>query len=116
MKWGNATVSSVETIDGQLVLHANVDTEDKDYKKTKKITWIAADTQSNLEITLVELDHLITKKKVGDDETVADIVNRNSRIAYNAIAEGTIRAAKQGDKIQLERRGYFYVDKVAKGD
>lgn len=59
---------------------------------------------------------MITKKKVGDEEVVADIVNRNSRIAYNAYAEGAIRAAKQGDKIQLERRGYFFVDKVADGN
>lgn len=92
--WGIATIKSTETVDGQFVIHATVDAEDKDYKKKKVLTWIVVDPASNLEVTLVEFDHLITKKKVGEDEVVADIVNRNSRIAYTAIAEGSIRAAK----------------------
>jgi len=91
MKWGNAIVKSSETVDGQIVLHADINTEDKDFKKTKKLTWVAVDSKTNFEITLVELDHLITKKKVEGDEKVADIANLNSRIAYTAIAEGNMR-------------------------
>lgn len=94
MKWGNVTISSKDTVDGQIVLHGTINLEDQDFKKTKKLTWVAVDSNTNLEVTLVELDHLITKKKVGDEETVADIVNRNSYIAYKATAEGAIKAAQ----------------------
>jgi len=89
--------------------------EDKDFKKTKKIHWIAKDEKTMFEITLVELDHLITKKKVEEEDKVEDIVNRDSYIAYSAIAEGNLRSCKKGDIIQLERRGYFYVDKLELG-
>jgi hypothetical protein len=40
---------------------------------------------------LVEFDHLITKKKAEEDESVKDIVNHKSKIAYTAIAEGSLR-------------------------
>lgn len=113
MKWGNATITLKETKpDGTIELHADLCVEDKDFKGTKKLTWIAIDEKTNFEVTLVELDHLITKKKVEEDEKVQDIVNRNSYISYTAIAEGNLRNAQKGDAIQLERRGYFYVDKI----
>ena len=65
------------------------------------------------EVTLVEYDHLITKKKAEEDESVKDIVNHNSKIAYTALAEGSMRNVAHGSVLQLERRGYFYVDKLS---
>jgi len=116
MKWGNCTISKKDVdATGKITLTGTIDIEDKDYKKTKKITWIANDPASVFDITLVELDHIITKKKVEDDESVKDIVNMNSRISYTAIAEGNLKQAKRGSIIQLERRGYFFVDKIAEG-
>lgn len=113
MKWGNAVISLKETKpDGTIELHADLTLEDKDFKKTKKLTWITIDEKTNFEVTLVELDHLITKKKVEENEKVQDIVNKNSYISYTAIAEGNMRNVQKGDMIQLERRGYFYVDKL----
>ena len=93
MKWGNAMVTKKEeNKDGSISLWADLKTEDTDYKKTKKVTWIAIDNATNFEITLVELDHLITKKKVEENEKVQDIVNHNSYIAYSAIAEGCMKS------------------------
>ena len=113
MKWGNCTISKKEVAkDGKITLWGDVDTADKDFKKTKKITWIAEDPATNFEVTLVELDHLITKKKIEETDDVASIVNHDSRIAYTAIAEGNMRNLKHGQMIQLERRGYFFVDKL----
>jgi glutamyl-tRNA synthetase len=92
MKWGNVTISKKETADdGIVILHGLVDPEDKDFKKTKKITWVCADPDTTIEITLVEFDHLITKKKVEDTDDVKLLVNHNSRIEYSAIAEGSLR-------------------------
>lgn len=100
MKWGNAVISLKETKpDGSIELHADLTLDDKDFKKTKKLTWIAVDEKTNFEVTLVELDHLITKKKVEENEKVQDIVNKNSYISYTAIAEGNMRNVQKGDVI-----------------
>merc|ERR1719223_2483061 len=97
--------------DGVIELTAEVNTEDQVFKGTKKLHWVTVDP-SNFEVTLVELDHLITEKKVEENTKVQDIVNKNSYIAYTAIAEGPMASLKKGAVIQLERRGYFMVDKV----
>jgi len=92
MKWGNCTITKKEVnADGKITMHGTIDTEDKDFKGTKKLTWLTNDPNTTFEVTLVELDHLITKKKVEDEESVKDIVNYNSRIAYTAIAEGSMK-------------------------
>jgi len=65
MKWANINISKKSTgADGKIVLEGAVDLEDKDMKKTMKITWIAVDPNSNVEINLVNLDQLITKDKI----------------------------------------------------
>ena len=114
MKWGNVTISKIETgADGNPVLFGTVDEADKDFKKTKKITWVCADPETTVEITLTEFDHLISKKKVEENDDVKQLVNHNSKIEYTAIAEGALRTIQRGVSIQLERRGYFFVDQVA---
>jgi glutamyl-tRNA synthetase len=116
MKWGNVTISKKEESDGSFTLYGTVDPEDKDFKKTKKITWVCADPDTTVEITLVEYDHLITKKKVEENDDVKQLVNHNSRIEYTAIAEGSLRTIQKGASIQLERRGYFFVDQAIFGE
>ena len=71
MKWGNVTITKNEVgEDGSIALFGTVDPEDKDFKKTKKITWVCADPDTSVEITLVEYDHLITKKKIEENDDV----------------------------------------------
>jgi len=116
MAWGNCVITKKEVgDDGKITLRGKMDLEDKDVKKTKKITWIANDPMLTVQVQLVEYDHLITKPKIEEDENIADFVNKNSKVEYFATAEGSIRDIAQGDIIQIERRGYFYVDKAAFG-
>lgn len=110
MKWGNVTVTKKEEKNGIITLYGNVNVEDKDFKGTKKLTWVANDPDTTIEITLVELDHLITKKKIEENDDVKQLVNNNSKIEYTAIGEGAMRNLQKGQYIQIERRGYFYVD------
>lgn len=71
MKWGNVTITKKEhPSENEITLHGKIDLADKDYKKTKKITWITADEATNVDVTLVELDHLITKKKLEETDDV----------------------------------------------
>lgn len=116
MKWGNVTITKKDVAaDGNPVLFGTVDESDKDFKKTKKFTWVCADPDTTVEISLTEFDHLITKKKVEENDDVKQLVNHNSRIEYTAIAEGSLRTIQRGASIQLERRGYFLVDQAATG-
>lgn len=111
MKWGNAVVTKKEEKAGKITLTAELKPEDTDFKKTTKLTWVAK-SDTNLEVTIRELDHIINKVKVEEDDAIEAIVNRESSVEYPAIAEGGMRTLGKGAKIQLERRGYFIVDKI----
>ena len=50
MKWGNVTVSKKEEVDWRIVLTGKVDPNDKDFKKTKKLTWVIADPDTTIEV------------------------------------------------------------------
>ena len=62
---------------------------------------------------LDEYAHLITVKKFEDNMKIEEVFNPNSKFETVAYAEAIIDKETQGAKIQLERRGYFYVDKLA---
>mmetsp|Transcript_44040 Transcript_44040/g.42624 ORF Transcript_44040/g.42624 Transcript_44040/m.42624 type:complete len:94 (+) Transcript_44040:1374-1655(+) len=91
MKWGNVTITRKEAVDDRLTLFGKVDPNDKDFKKTKKLTWVSADEGTSVEVKLVEFDHLITKKKLEDNDEVKDFVNSKSKVEYSAIGEGSLR-------------------------
>lgn len=81
-----------------------------DVKKTKyKLTWLAASDEL-VPLTLVEFDHLITKKKVEEDDDFMALVNENSRSTSSALGDANMRTLQRGDILQLERKGYFRVD------
>jgi len=46
---------------------------------------------------------------------IEDIANKNSRIEYEVTGEGNMRQLNIGDIIQIERRGYYFVDQVSFG-
>jgi glutamyl-tRNA synthetase len=48
-----------------------------------------------------------------EDTKIEDVVNKESKFETKVLAEVCLAEMKKGDIIQLERRGYFYVDKVA---
>lgn len=79
MKWGNVVITKKVAEGSNFTLWGNLDEADKDFKKTKKVTWIAADPATTVEIKLVEYDHLITKAKIEETDDVEKLVNKNSR-------------------------------------
>merc|ERR1712151_836238 len=88
MKWGNVFVDSLKkdpktnmivSATGRLNLEGNV----KDTKK--KIHWIPKLDTQVCEVTLRELDHLVTKAKIEDEDDLKDIINPVSLIDTVAI-------------------------------
>jgi glutamyl-tRNA synthetase len=99
MKWGNAVITKADWNGDNVQLNAKLTLDDKDFKGTSKVTWIAVDENTNFRFTMVEYDHLITEKKPDETTKVQDCVNRNSKISYTAIGEGSLRNLKKGQHI-----------------
>lgn len=114
MNWGNAIVrkiiSSGPITEIELELHL-----EGDVKKTeKKVTWLSTSGQELTKAELYEFDYLITKDKLEEEDNWEDFVNPESAIKTDALCDGNVADLKEGDIIQLERKGYFRVDKPAK--
>jgi glutamyl-tRNA synthetase len=85
-----------------------------DFKKTKKkLHWLPAIPSELVPVKLQYYDYLITKPKIEESDVVEDLINPNSAWAVAAYGAKEIRALKKGDRLQVERKGYFIVDVVA---
>ncbi|PRW45405.1 glutamyl-tRNA synthetase isoform A [Chlorella sorokiniana] len=111
MGWGNAIMrklhkdaaGAVTAIDAELNLGG-------DFKKTKlKLTWLAQSDECP-QLDLVDLGYLVTKRKLEDEDNFEDWVNHHSKVVTAAVGDANMRSLKQGDVIQLERKGYYIVD------
>ena len=64
---------------------------------------------------MIEYDHLIKAKKIEEDMNFEDVLNEKTMFITEAIAEPLVKNLKKGDIVQFERRGYFIVDRIVKG-
>lgn len=113
MDWGNAIVKTVSKSDDgkidqiEMTLHL-----EGDFKKTsKKITWISADPPP-LKVELREFDHLITKDKLEEGDSVENFLTEKTEFRSEALADLNVKDLEAGKVIQFERKGYFIVDKA----
>ncbi|KAI8319368.1 glutamyl-tRNA synthetase [Martensiomyces pterosporus] len=116
MDWGNAFVDdiqkSAEGVVTGLALRLHLEGDVKATKK--KITWLGQDPEIHpVEALLLDYDYLITKKKLEEDDSVEDVLTPTTEFSDAAMVDANVAQLKQGDIIQLERRGYYIVDKVA---
>ena len=119
MDWGNAIVRSKEVDASGTIISITMDLNlNGDFRKTeKKITWLAESTPDHPlpSVSLVDFDYLITKKKLEDDDEVADFVTPVSEFKELAYADANVLGLQKGDIIQFERKGYYIYDNVADG-
>ncbi|KAA6395332.1 MAG: putative Glutamate--tRNA ligase, partial [Streblomastix strix] len=102
----NETVAQIAHIDAHLHLEG-------DFKKTKlKLTWLSALNLDQLPIAqFMSFDHLLTKGKLEEDEKAESFINRNSIFQCSAYIEPAASTGIEGDIVQFERKGNFYLDK-----
>lgn len=117
MDWGNAFVrSKTKNSSGDIIsieMELNID---GDFRKTKKkITWLSQPTSEHplVDVTLLDYDYLITKKKLEENDDVADFVTPVTEFKEDAFADANVRDLKKGDIMQFERKGYFIFDGAA---
>lgn len=117
MNWGNAYVRKISQSLNPLNRHVtSLELElhlQGDVKKTKqKITWLSTQGQELIPVELVEFDFLITKEKLEEDDHLEDFLNEHTEFRTDALADGNVTELKENDIVQIERKGYFRVDRA----
>lgn len=105
MRWGVVKITKVdEGLEGEYV-------PDGDFKAAKrKITWIA-NVKKELTATLFEFDNLISKEKLDEDDNFQDHINPNTLASSEVIGDIGLKSLQKNEIIQLERRGFYRVDR-----
>ena len=85
---------------------------DGDVKAAKrKLSWIA-DVPENTSVVLTEFDNLISKGILEEGDNLEDLINPNTEADTEVIGDAGLKTLKEHDIIQLERRGFFRVDRA----
>ena len=111
MGWGNAIFKNIVK-EGDVVTSMECEINpDGDIKSTKlKMTWLA-NWNELVPVIMKDFDYMITKRKPEDTDEFEDIVNQKTEICTAAKGDGNLRAYGKGEVIQIERKGYFVVDR-----
>ncbi|XP_073950702.1 glutamyl-prolyl-tRNA synthetase isoform X2 [Choristoneura fumiferana] len=111
--YGNILIDKIhKSPDGTVTgIDATPNLDNKDYKKTVKLTWLADSNKSpTVEVYCVYFDHIISKGVLGKDEDFKQYIGHQTRWEIPMIGEPALSTVKVGDIIQLQRRGFFRVD------
>ena len=111
LRWGVVKISKVVSADGKIASLEGEYIPDGDYKTAKrKLSWMV-NTGTNPIVELTEFDHLVTKDKLEEDDNFGDFVNPNTIATTQVMGDAGLKTLQEHDIIQLERRGYFRVDR-----
>lgn len=106
LRWGVVKIVKVEgaKLEGVYV-------PDGDFKAAnRKLSWLA-DVASNTPVTLMEFDNLISKEKIEEEDNFEDFINPDTLASTEVVGDGGLKFLQEHDIIQLERRGYYRVDR-----
>ncbi|CAK5095906.1 unnamed protein product [Meloidogyne enterolobii] len=115
VNWGNMRIVNVIRDDktGKVInIEAELDLDNKDYKKTLKVTWLTnTDPKTtNFVAKTIHYNHIIDKAIMGKDEDWKQFVNRDS-IHYNSLlVEEAMKNVRKGDIIQIQRKSFYICD------
>ncbi|XP_057691275.1 bifunctional glutamate/proline--tRNA ligase isoform X2 [Corythoichthys intestinalis] len=113
INWGNLIITKINKgSDGKVLsMEARLDLDNKDYKKTTKITWLTETASAPLLPTVcVNFQPLITKAVITKDDDFKDYINKNSKMEEKMLGDPCLKTLKKGDIIQLQRRGFYICD------
>uniref|UniRef100_A0A668W5Y9 Bifunctional glutamate/proline--tRNA ligase n=1 Tax=Oreochromis aureus TaxID=47969 RepID=A0A668W5Y9_OREAU len=113
INWGNLIITKINKgADGKVVsMEARLNLDNKDYKKTTKITWLAETNNSPLVPAIcVNYQPLISKAVITKDDNFKDYINKHSKLEEKMLGDPCLKNLKKGDIIQLQRRGFYICD------
>lgn len=77
----------------------------------RKLSWLADAPDNFIPTTLFEFDNLISKEKLEEDDKFEDFINPDTQAETEVIGDAGMKTLKENDIIQLERRGFYRVDR-----
>ena len=114
MQWGNAIVDKViRRADGSIEKMVGRLNLEGDFKTTKKkLHWLPCQPDLLVPVQMNYYDYLITKPKIEENDVIEDLINPKSMWTVAGQGAKEFAALKKGDRIQIERKGYFIVDQT----
>ena len=115
MDWGNAKILKIhKTNDGKSIreIDAELHLDNKDYKKTLKITWLPMPSTnvSFVPVKCYHFDHIISKAVLDKDEDFKLYCDHKTEFVFDVLGDTEMKNIKKGDIIQISRRGYYICD------
>lgn len=112
INWGNLRIKKINKQDDKITsVDAELNLDDKDYKKTLKLTWLCKQDDSEYPPTYcVYFEHIINKAVLSKDEDFKNYIGHQTRFEVKMLGDPELKKCKKGDIIQLQRRGFFKVD------
>ncbi|KAG5307821.1 SYEP ligase, partial [Pseudoatta argentina] len=120
INWGNIMIQKINKCDGNIVdVEARLNLEDKNYKNTLKLTWLAeslptsdsnAEKSNPIKCYAVYFDHIMSVPVLGKDDDFKNFVAKNTRKEIRILGEVELKRVKKGEIIQLQRKGFFICD------
>ncbi|KAI0891253.1 glutamyl-tRNA synthetase [Annulohypoxylon nitens] len=111
MQWGNAFVKSITGSDPISGFTAELNLKGDVRSTDKKVTWLSTQGQKLIDAELWDFDYLITKDKLEEDDELEKFLTPVTATMEEAFCDEGVAKLKKDDIIQLERRGYYRVDK-----
>ncbi len=113
INWGNLKIDKVVKSNGKVTsVKATPNLSDKDFKKTLKVTWLAeTDKAPFTPATCVYYDHIISKPVLDKDDDFKSFVASDTKTCVDFLGDPELRKLKKGDIVQIQRRGFFIVDR-----
>lgn len=110
MNWSNIQVikvhkepnNKVKSIDAKLTL------EDKNFKKTLKVSWLEA--ASTIDAKFVYYEHIILKPVLGKDEDFKNFVNKDSVRTVDFLVSNLLEEHRSQKHFQFLKRGFMVLD------
>ncbi|XP_058116376.1 bifunctional glutamate/proline--tRNA ligase [Anopheles ziemanni] len=113
INWGNLLITKVHRgADGTPIsVDSKPNLENKDYKKTLKLTWLCELPADQYTPTYcVYFEHIINKAVLARDEDFKNYIGHQTRTEVPMLGDPELKKLRKGDIIQLQRRGFFKVD------
>ena len=112
INWGVAEVTGVEKSAGEVAsVEMQLHPEDTNYKGRPALTWLASlEAVPCVPTIMVRFDYLISKASLESEDDFKDFINLDTRFEEEALGDPNLSGLKQGDIIQLQRKGFYICD------
>jgi len=112
--WGNVKIVKINKAGDKISsVDVELNLENKDFKKTLKLTWLADSPKSApfTPVKCLHFDHIIAKPILDKEEDFKAYCQHKTEFSFDVLGDTGMRQLKKGDIIQVTRRGYYICDK-----